>query len=210
MFSYSDFCSIGTAMILSATTFLMGVFFSNMPYDYHLLFNPNSTQEHFDLALRHYQILHETPLPVIVTLCVVAGIGLIGGTIKVFKPNPELQMFEYCSLGLYVLAICVFLTNVKTGIDCSVSHNWGEVTENQGLAVIASSNIILLVMFAGVIILQIGLWYSNWDLQKRLKEFYAEEEREAANAGKKTEKVDNAKKNDNKSKGAQKRKNAKK
>ncbi|EGA59511.1 Shr3p [Saccharomyces cerevisiae FostersB] len=188
----------------------MGVFFSNMPYDYHLLFNPNSTQEHFDLALRHYQILHETPLPVIVTLCVVAGIGLVGGTIKVFKPNPELQMFEYCSLGLYVLAICVFLTNVKTGIDCSVSHNWGEVTENQGLAVIASSNIILLVMFAGVIILQIGLWYSNWDLQKRLKEFYAEEEREAANAGKKTEKVDNAKKNDNKSKGAQKRKNAKK
>lgn len=197
-------------MILSATTFLMGVFFSNMPYDYHLLFNPNSTQEHFDLALRHYQILHETPLPVIVTLCVVAGIGLVGGTIKVFKPNPELQMFEYCSLGLYVLAICVFLTNVKTGIDCSVSHNWGEVTENQGLAVIASSNIILLVMFAGVIILQIGLWYSNWDLQKRLKQFYAEEEQEAASAGKKSEKAEKVKKNDNKAKNVQKRNNAKK
>ena len=197
-------------MILSATTFLMGVFFSSMPYDYHLLFNPNAVQEHFDLALRHYQTLHETPTPVIIALCVVAGIGLIGGTIKIFKPNPELQMFEYCSLGLYVLAICVFLTNVKTGIDCSVSHNWGEVTENQGLAVIASSNIILLVMFAGVIILQMGLWYSNWDLQKRLKQFYAEEETEASNVGKKTEKTEKLKKNDSKPKGAQKRKNGKK
>ena len=65
-------------------------------------------------------------------------------------------------------------------------------------------------MFAGVIILQIGLWYSNWDLQKRLKKFYAEEEREATNSGKKTEKVEKVRRNDTKSKGAQKRKPAKK
>ncbi|CAI4057727.1 hypothetical protein N7582_000919 [Saccharomyces uvarum] len=208
MFSYSDLCSIGTAMILSATTFLMGVFFSNQPYDYHLLFNANATQEHFDLALKHYQILHDTPFPIVVALGVIALIGLIGGTIKIYKPNPELQMFEYCSLGLYVLAICVFITNVKTGLDCTISHQWGEVTENQGLAVIASSNIILLLMFSGVIILQIGLWYSNWDLQKRLKQFYAEEQQEAANAAK-PEKAEKAKKND-KSKGVPKKNNAKK
>ena len=69
-------------------------------------------------------------------------------------------------------------------------------------------SIILLLMFSGVIILQIGLWYSNWDLQKRLKQFYAEEQQEAANAAK-PEKAEKAKKND-KSKGVPKKNNAKK
>ena len=47
-------------------------------------------------------------------------------------------------------------------------------------------------------------------LQKRLKQFYAEEEQEAASAGKKSEKAEKVKKNDNKAKNVQKRNNAKK
>lgn len=91
-------------------------------------------------------------------------------------------MFEYASLGLYVLGICVFITNIKTGIECTLTGQWGEVTENQGLAVIASSTIILEVVFLGVLFLQAGLWYSNYDYQKRLKKFYEEEAIAEANA----------------------------
>ena len=50
---------------------------------------------------------------------------------------------------------------------------------NQGLAVIASSNIILLVVFSGVLVLQAGLWYTNWEYQQRLKTFYSEDAKES-------------------------------
>ncbi|KAL3236311.1 Shr3p RNJ42_02203 [Nakaseomyces bracarensis] len=185
MLSYAEFCTIGSAMILTSTTFLMGVFFACQPYDFHLLFDPKATQEHFDLALKHYQVLSTTPMPIIYLLGFVVAIGVLGNTIRIYKPNPELSMFEYASLGLFVLAVCVFITNIKTGIECSVTGNWGEVSQNQGLAVIASSNIILLVMLFGVILLQIGLWYTNNDYQKRLNQFYEEERKEEAVKSKK-------------------------
>ncbi|CCD26544.1 Shr3p NDAI_0H03710 [Naumovozyma dairenensis CBS 421] len=175
MLSYDEFCTIGTALILISSSFIMGTFFNNLTYDYHLLFNPNVTQEHFDNALRHYQTLYYTGRPLLYILAGVAILGLLGNMIRIYKPNPELKMFEYASLGLYVFGICIFITNIKTGIECSLNGNWGEVTQNQGLAVIGSSNIILLLMFLGVLILQIGLWYTNYDYQERLKDFYAEE-----------------------------------
>lgn len=174
--AYKDVTTIGTGFILVATSFIMGVFFANQTYDYPLLFNVDATQEHFDNALRHYQTLFHTADNVKYILLGVASLGLIGGLIRVYKPNPDLQLFEYCSLGLYVLGICVFITNVKTGIDCSITRNWGEVTENQGLAVIASSNVIVLLLFIGVIVLQAGLWYTKWEHQQRLQQFYAKEE----------------------------------
>lgn len=173
--SYNDVCTIGTGLILIGTSFIMGVFYANQTYDFPLLFDRDATQEHFDNALRHYQTLFHTAPTVKYIFAGVSLLGLIGGLIRVYKPNPDLQLFEYCSLALYVFGICVFLTNVKTGIDCSITRNWGEVTENQGLAVIASSNIILLLLFVGVIVLQAGLWYSRWELDQRLKVFYANE-----------------------------------
>lgn len=177
--SYTELCTIGTAMIIGSTSFVMGVFFASQPYDYHVLFNANATKEHFDNALNHYQTLFYTAKPTLYILAFVVLLGILGSLIKVYKPNPELQLFEYGSLGLFVLGICVFLTNIKTGVESAVYQNWGEVTESQGIAVIASSNIILLIVFFGVLILQAGLWYSNWDYQKRLALWRKTEAKEA-------------------------------
>ncbi|SCV02550.1 LAMI_0H00452g1_1 [Lachancea mirantina] len=180
--TYKDICAVGTGLVLIGTSFCMGVFFANQTYDYSILFDPTVGQENFDNALRHYQTLFYTPRPVLYALLAVVAIGLIGSLIRVYKPNPDMQLFEYASLGMYVLGVCVFITNIKTGIDSSVSGEWGEVTQNQGLAVIGSSNIILMIVFAGVIVLQAGLWYTNWDYEYRLKEFFAKEEAEAVKA----------------------------
>lgn len=180
MISYKDISTIGTGLILIGTSFIMGVFYANQPYDYHVLFNKNATQLNYDNALRHYQTLYDTAPINYYLLGGIALVGMIGGLIRVYKPNPDLQTFEYCSLGLYVIGICVFITNIKTGIECSISHNWGEVTENQGIAVLGSSNIILLLVFTGVLVLQGGLWYTEWEHQQRLKAFYAQEAAEAA------------------------------
>ncbi|SCV05264.1 LANO_0H03664g1_1 [Lachancea nothofagi CBS 11611] len=175
MLAYKDVCTIGTGLILISSSFIMGVFYANQTYDYHLLFGQNIDQSHFDNSLRHYQTLYDTASPVLGGLGFISVLGLIGCLIKIYKPNPDLQMFEYASMIMFVVGICLFITNIKTGIESSVSGNWGEVTENQGLAVIASSNILLLMVFIGVVVLQAGLWYSNWEHQQRLAKFYAEE-----------------------------------
>lgn len=178
--TYKDICAVGTAMIIGSTGFLMGIFSASQPYDYNVLFNPAATQEHFDIALKHYQTLFYTPKPPLYLLAFVALIGVIGSLIKVYKPNPELQYFEYGSLVLYILGICVFLTNIRTGVESAVTHKWGEVTEMQGIAVIASSNIIILIIFSGVIVLQAGLWYSTWEYEQRLAKWREEEAAAAA------------------------------
>ncbi|AQZ14542.1 SHR3 (YDL212W) [Zygosaccharomyces parabailii] len=179
MLGYKEACTLGMGLILCASSFIIGVFYANQTYDYRLLFPKESTQADFDNALRHYQTISKTPVPVLVPLGVVTAIGLIGHLIRIYKPNPDLRNFEYASLGLYFFGICVFLTNIKTGLVCSNTHEWGEVTENQGLAVLGSSNIILIIFFIGVLLLQGGLWYTHWDHQVRLKKFYEEEARDA-------------------------------
>ncbi|CUS22385.1 LAQU0S05e04192g1_1 [Lachancea quebecensis] len=180
--TYKDVCTIGTGLILIGTSFIMGVFFANQTYDYHILFNAGLQPSHFENSLRHYQTLYYTAPPVLYALGAVVGLGLVGCLIKVYKPNPDLKVFEYATLVMYVIGVCMFITNIKTGIESSVSGNWGEVTENQGVAVIASSNVILLVIFVGVLVLQAGLWYSHWEYQQRLEQFYAEEAKTAAAA----------------------------
>ncbi|AMD19412.1 HBR511Cp [Eremothecium sinecaudum] len=178
-FTYRDVCTIGSALILMSTCFIMGVFFANQTYDYHILFNPKMTQEHYDNALRHYQTLYYTSPKVLYAFAAFATLGMLGSLARVYKPNPELQLFEYGSMGMYFIGICVFLTNIKTGVESAVHGNWGEVTQNQGLAVIASSNIILLLVFSGVIALQAGLWYTEWEYEQRLAEFNSKEAAEA-------------------------------
>ncbi|CEP64652.1 Shr3p LALA0_S12e03796g [Lachancea lanzarotensis] len=180
MVSYKELCAIGTTLIVASSTFIMGVFYANQAYDAHVLFNPQVAQSNFDNSLHHYQTLAETPMPVIGGLAFVAFVGLVGCLIRIYKPNSELQTFEYASLVMYVIGICLFITNIKTGIESAVSGEWGEVTPNQGVAVIGSSNIILIVVFIGVLLLQAGLTYSNWEFEQRMTKFLAEEEKEQA------------------------------
>ncbi|CCH59786.1 hypothetical protein TBLA_0B09700 [Henningerozyma blattae CBS 6284] len=177
MWPYKVFCTVGTSLILISSSFMIGLFFAFQAYDFNLLFNKSATQEQFQLALEHYQRLNDIPRNLIIVICFIYSLGLIGSVIRIYKPNPDLTYFEYASLALYVLGMCVFLTNIRTGIECTITGNWGEVTENQGLQVIASSNIILIVLFLGVLVLQAALWYTEYDLEVRLKAFY---EREAA------------------------------
>lgn len=180
MFTYSDACTVGMGLILCATSFIIGVFYTNQAYDYRILFDQRSTQTDFEDALKHYQVLHKTPLPVLAGLGIVAVVGLVGHLIRIYKPNPDLRNFEYGSLVLYFFGVCVCLSNIKTGIISSVTREWGDVSENQGLAVLGSSNIILILFFIGVIMLQGGLWYTRWDHQVRLKQFFEEEAQEEA------------------------------
>lgn len=173
--TYKDACAVCSTVIAMATCFIMGVFYSNLSYDSHLLFNGVPSDEDYALVLTHYQTLRTTPTPLLYGLATITAIGIIAHLVRSYKPNPELQYFEYGSLVLYVLGICVFITNIKTGMDCTFTHEWGEVDEKQGLAVLGSSNIILLCVFSGVLFIQAGLWWSTLDYEKRMADFIARE-----------------------------------
>lgn len=181
MLPYKALCSLGSALVLVSSSFIMGVFYSNLAYDSPVIFTPSSTTEaDFARTLAHYQFLNETGRPLLYILAFIAFLGILGHLVRIYKPNPDLKLFEYASLGMYVMGICVFITNIKTGIECSLTHNWGEVSEQQGIAVIGSSNVILLAVFFGVLLLQGGLWWASYDLEVRMQQFYAEEAKEKA------------------------------
>ncbi|KAH3901471.1 related to Secretory component protein SHR3 [Saccharomycodes ludwigii] len=177
-FTYKDTCTIATGLILTSSTFIIGMFFNNFTYDLHVLFSKDATQATFDNSLRHYQALYYSHPAFNYTFYTIAAIGCLAHAVRLYKPNPDMQTFEYISLGLYVMGFCVYLTNIRTGLESSVIRNWGEVSENQGLAIIGSSNIILIMLYFGVLCLQAGIWYTDWDYQLRLKEYYAQEKKE--------------------------------
>ena len=175
--NFKDVEDFGLILINLSTFTLFGMLISQWNYDIPVLFDPNASPSHFDRFLQHYFSFNSISIYTVIFYGFIYGLGLLGAIVRVTKPHPDYQLFEYGTFVLIFLFLCVFLTNVKTGIEACSHRKWGDVTEKQGLQVLAASNLILLVILLGVIILQAGLWYTKWEYQKRLNEFYEEEKK---------------------------------
>lgn len=185
-FTFQDVEDVALILVNFSTFTLFGMLISQWNYDIPVLFDQTSGNSEFDIFLQHYYNFNSIPLYVVVFYAVVYGLGLLGAILRIAKPNPDFQMFEYGTFVLLFLFLCVFLTNVKTGIETCSHRQWGDVSEKQGLQVLAASNLILFAILLGVIILQAGLWYTKWDYKKRLDEFYTEEKNESLKQQNKT------------------------
>lgn len=173
---YKDLLPVGTGLIVSATSFCLGVIFSNWPYDYRTLYSSvPATDEFFKESLEHYKLWGNSPSLILNTYHVVIGIGFIGCFIKIFKPSEEAKMFEYGTLGLYMLATVIYLTNVRTGILSAMYNQWGEVDERTGINVVAASQAMIVFVLVLVLVLQGGLYYAEWENERMLKKYYEEE-----------------------------------
>lgn len=175
--TYKDLIPVGTTLIVGAVCFGLGVIYGNWPYSVETLYRYNT--DAFDLTLRHYQMWANTPPFVHYVFHAVMGLGLIGCFIKLYKPDPESQYFEYGTLALVMLSIVVYLTNLRTGINSCISGNWGEVDQNTGLNVMAASQVMVAVILLGVLVLQGGLYYAELEDRDLQRKFYAEQEKEA-------------------------------
>lgn len=180
---YKDLLPVANGLIIAGVFFFLGLLMGNFPYDCKTLFTQEVTQEAFDNSLRHYQTWAEIPRIPLHILHFFIGLGFIGMFIKLYKPSEDTKYFEYGSLLLYVLAVCVYLTNLKTGAESALYGDWGEVDSNTGINVIAASSAMIIFLLGGIITLQAGLFYGEWDYQQRLEVFNREEaERAAAEA----------------------------
>merc|ERR1712080_331355 len=61
-----------------------------------------------------------------------------------------------------------------------ITGEWGEVDSKTGINVIAASQVMIILVLVGVLVLQGGLYYAQWYDEELKKEFYETEAREAA------------------------------
>ncbi|KAF5213390.1 hypothetical protein E0198_000911 [Clavispora lusitaniae] len=177
--AYKDIVPVGTGLIICATSFALGVIYANLPYDYFTLwtFDPNGIER----SVAHYSAWANAPMRVHHILHVVALLGLSGCFIKLYKPHPEIKYFEYGTLGLMMVAIVIYLTNLRIGVNSALTGLWGDVDMATGINVMAASQFMMVVALFGVLILQGGLYYAEW-YDKKIQHEFLEKERARADA----------------------------
>lgn len=184
MMSYQEIVPIGTSLIIGSTCFGLGVIYGNWPFDLNTLWR-HDVPSGFETSLNYYKQWGTSPMYIHYTLHAVGILGLIGHFIKLYKPDEEAKYFEYGSLGLFMVGIIIYLTNLRTGVNSCVIGEWGEVDEQTGINVVAASQVMIIFVLFGVLILQGGLYYAQWYDNKLKEEFYKKEAEEAALAAEK-------------------------
>lgn len=182
--AYKDIVPVGTALIVGATSFGLGVVYASLPYDYYTLWD-FSYPDAFETSLAHYTRWANVPQRIYHILHFVIGLGLIGCFIKLYKPVEDAKYFEYGTLGLMMVAIIIYLTNLRVGINSALSGEWGDVNMQTGINVMAASQVMIVLVLVGVLVLQGGLYYAHLVDAKAAEKFYrelAEEEAAAAAA----------------------------
>ena len=109
------------------------------------------------------------------TLHAVGLLGLIGHFIKLYKPDEDAKYFEYGSLGLFMVGVVIYLTNLRTGVNSCLVGQWGDVDYQTGINVMAASQVMIIFVLLGVLLLQGGLYYAQWYDNKLKEEFYRQE-----------------------------------
>ena len=124
---------------------------------------------------RHLTLLHAAPPLIPRILHIVVATGLLGFFIKLFRPTESNMLFDGASLALYVVAICVYLSNVVKGLRAVSERVWdlplepvevekdgvflgvkgSRVGREDSLRVMSASNTILALVLVGVLVLQV-------------------------------------------------------
>jgi len=157
-----------------ATCFVLGILFTMLPYDYHVLWtSPADKAHYFDLQEAHLRILHASPPLIGRILHLVLGTGIMGFIAKLYKPSEANMLFDGASLVLYMCGVIVYLANILKGLRTTTAGIYGASTgeapsveedllsREDSLRVMAASNTILALVMVGVLVLQAGQWYAQ-------------------------------------------------
>ncbi|KAK4996554.1 Protein csh3 [Elasticomyces elasticus] len=177
-----------TFMIIGPTCFFLGILFSSFPYDYNILWStPADREAYFVILENHLRFLHASPPLISRILHIVIGTGLLGFTLKLYKPSEANMLFDGASLVLYMCGITVYIANIVKGLRVVTAGTYGQAELVQGetvagsggtkdaeaaivddfigredsLRVLAASNTILALVLVGVLVLQAGQWYAQ-------------------------------------------------
>lgn len=183
----------GTLMAITSCSFFLGLLYSDWPYTHFLLWaaEPENADKVAKLALQHYVHWLDVPKFIPFTMYGVLLFGFLGFTMKVFKPAEDVKYFEYGSFAVYVLAVCCYASNVRFGVYSAQAGEWGDVDEFTGLSVIAASEVIIVFLLLGIVVIQSGIFFAKYEddrvkaafLMKELKVKLAQAEAQAKKGG---------------------------
>lgn len=169
--TYQDLVPVGTLLIVGATCFALGAIYGNLPYDARTLWGRQIEDSFFQDSLKHYSIWATTPNYVHYILHGVLALGFLGCFIKLYKPSDDTKYFEYGSLALFLVAVLIYLTNLRTGLGSVLTGAWGEVDMKTGINVMAASQFMIFLLLLGVLVFQCGLYYALW-YEKKIQTAY--------------------------------------
>ncbi|ODQ79545.1 hypothetical protein BABINDRAFT_176438 [Babjeviella inositovora NRRL Y-12698] len=163
------------AVVVGSTCFALGAIYGNLPYDFQTLWSGTYSDEAVARSVAHYALWGNSPNFVHYILHGVMALGFLGMFVKLYKPNPDAKMFEYGTLGLYMAGVIFYLTNMRIGVQSAIVGEWGDVDERTGINVIAASEVFIVFIYVGILVLQGGLYYAQWEDAKLKAKFYADE-----------------------------------
>lgn len=177
--TYDSLVTCGTLMCIVANCFFLGILYADWPYTHGLIWEFPATEEAkskvAQLALSHYLHWLEVPKFIPYTMYGVVFFGFLGFAIKIFKPAEDVKYFEYGSFAVYILAICCYVSNIRFGVYSANAGEWGEVDEFTGLSVIAASEVIVVLLVLGIVVIQCALFFAKYEDDKVKTEFLMKE-----------------------------------
>jgi ER membrane protein SH3 len=159
---------------LIATSFFLGILFSEFAYDYPVLWTRTPLEsfaiDPFEALEAHLMVLHNSPPLIVRLLNTMIGVGLLGFFIKLWKPTEAQLLFDGASLALYMVGIIVYVANIIKGLRSIAAGEFYQPQLNaeprllgrhDGLRVLCASNTILALVLIGILVLQSGQWYAE-------------------------------------------------
>lgn len=160
--------SLGTGLIILSTGFVLGSVYSNWAYDYYMLWERPLSSEMVEIAAQHYRMRAGQPAFLHHVLHGALVIGFCGTFIKIFKPTEANTLFDGGSLILFVIATAFYLTNLRPAAHSVLTNDWNDIDEVTGIQLISASQVLIVLVFIGVLALQLGQWWAAKDTASQI------------------------------------------
>lgn len=169
---------IATLLVIATSSYLLGVLFSNWPYDYHILWSTSATEAEIQSTISHYVKWLEAPKFIPYTMYGVLFLGLLSCVVKCAQPSADVEYVEYGTLAAYGLSACIYISNVRFGVLSAQAGEWGDYDAKTSMSVIAASETMIVFFLLGIVLIQCSIFYAKYEDDRIKQEFLMNELRE--------------------------------
>ncbi|KAG8900757.1 hypothetical protein FRB99_005771 [Tulasnella sp. 403] len=169
------------AIVLSTTSFFLGVLFISFNVDYRLLYLP-PTPEAAQAGFQFYTTFYNAPVAVKTLLHALVGIDILALILKLNKWDESALFFDGSSLVALMAAVILYLSVTVPGVR-TITQPLATETEGErieSLRVIGAGNTMMIVCLVAVLAMQGGQEYARRYEERALGKAKAQEAQKAA------------------------------
>jgi len=162
------------AAVLAATSFFIGVQFICFNVDHRILYSP-LTDEVVNDGFQFYTTFFNAPPAIKALLHALMGVAIASLLAKLHTWDETAMFFDGSSIAAYILTIAVYLTVTIPSLRTIVDPVAGVDTRDdqiEAMRVLSAGNTIMVILLAGVLLLQGGEEYARKLETKEVAKFY--------------------------------------